>query len=218
MQGRLYRATVSRLAARLYDPLLEASERAGLAAQRRALLAQAYGRTLELGAGTGRNLAAYPPAVSELVLIEPGEHMAARLHRTLNGGATGSDRPPARVLSAPAEALPLPDASMDTAVATLVLCTVADPAAALGEVARVLVPGSRLLFLEHVRSPEPARARRQDRLAPLHRFFADGCNCNRDTVALLDASPLEIERLELDRLPKAAEYLQPLIVGSARRP
>lgn len=204
---------MGRLVAALYDRALAEQQRAGLEERRRALLAQASGETLELGAGTGLNLALYPPAVGELVLTEPSPHMAARLRRR---AATSPRRP--RVVEAGAEALPFADGSFDTVVATLVLCTVPDPAAALAEVARVLRPGGRLLFLEHVRSADPQVARRQDRILPLWRFCADGCHPNRDTLATLEASPLTVERAEPGRLPKAPQFVRPLIVGSALRP
>ena len=121
----------------------------------------------------------------------------------------------ANVVEAPAEALPFPDSSFDTAVFTLVLCTVPDPAAALAEAARVLRPGGRLLFVEHVRSGEPEVARWQDRLEKPWRFFGDGCHCNRDTVATIEASPLTLEAVEPGRLPKAPPIVRPLATGSA---
>ena len=98
------------------------------------------------------------------------------------------------MVEAPAERLPFEDASFDTAVATLVLCTVPDPAAALAEAARVLKPGGRLLFIEHVRAEDPGLARWQDRLEKPWRFLGDGCHCNRDTVATIEASPLAVEQ------------------------
>ena len=204
---------MGRLVAALYDRVLAEQQRAGLEEMRRALLAEASGATLELGAGTGLNLALYPDTVGELVLTEPSPHMATRLRER----AAASPRRP-RVVGAGAEALPFADASFDTAVATLVLCTVPDPAAALAEVARVLRPGGRLLFLEHVRSADPQVARRQDRILPVWRFCADGCHPNRDTLATLEASPLTVERAEPGRLPKAPQFVRPLIAGTAVRP
>jgi ubiquinone/menaquinone biosynthesis C-methylase UbiE len=97
----------------------------------------------------------------------------------------------------------------------LVLCTVPDPSAALTEITRVLRPSGRLLFLEHVRSDQPGLARWQDRLEKPWRFLGDGCHCNRDTVATIEASPLTVERVEHDRLPKAPPLVKPLVRGSA---
>ena len=190
-----------------YDWFLSASEQAGLRDMRRELLSEASGRTLEVGAGTGLNADLYPSAVTELVLTEPDRFMADKLRRK---------HPGTQVIEAPAEQLPFEDDSFDTVALTLVLCTVPDPAAGLREIGRVLRPGGRFLFLEHVRSPEPGLARWQDRLHRPWRLFGDGCNCNRDTLATLEASPLTVERSERGSLPKAVPLVRPLLRGAAR--
>jgi ubiquinone/menaquinone biosynthesis C-methylase UbiE len=211
--GQLYEATWGRLFAAMYDRSLKATEEAGLRQMRRELLGGAGGRTLELGAGTGVNLDLYPSAVDDLTLVEPDPHMARRLRAKLaKSGGT------ATVVEAPAERLPFEDADFDTAVATLVLCTAPDPAAALAEAARVLKPGGRLLFIEHVRSGEPGLARWQDRLEKPWRFLGDGCHCNRDTVATIAASPFEVNEIERGSLPKAPPIVTPLVRGSAVLP
>jgi ubiquinone/menaquinone biosynthesis C-methylase UbiE len=169
-------------AARLYDPFLALGERRGMAARRRALLAGARGRVVEIGAGTGANLGAYPGAVDALVLTEPDPGMRRRLEQRV----ARSERP-ASVVAAGAEALPFADASFDTVVSTLVLCTVPDADAAVRELRRVMRPGGRLLFIEHVRADSPRLARRQDRLARPWRAFAAGCRCNRPTLDVLRA-------------------------------
>src|SRR4029077_13072972 len=141
--GRIYDATWGRLFAMLYDRSLKGTEDAGLREMRRQTLEAAQGRTIDLGAGTGANLALYPDAVTELVLAEPDPHMAKRLRQKLaQSGRAGE------LVEAPAERLPFEDSSFDTAVFTLVLCTVPDPEAALAEAARVLKPGGKLLFVE----------------------------------------------------------------------
>lgn len=210
---RLYDATYGRLFSRVYDRGLAESEEAGLAARRAELIAAARGRTLEVGAGTGLNLAHYPEAVDELVLSEPFGPMATKLRRRV--GELGRT---AEVVEAPAEALGLQSASFDTVVCTLVLCTVDDPEAAVAELGRVLRPGGQLLFLEHVRSERPERARWQDRLHGLWLVFGHGCHCNRDTAATLRASSLEVDRLERGDVPKAPAIVRPMVIGSARRP
>lgn len=207
----LYQATWERLFAALYDRILRRSEDAGLREMRRGLVAEARGRVLELGAGTGLNLELYPEAVSELVLLEPGSQMAKRLRaRVATSARTGVE-----IVESGAERLPFADDSFDSAVATLVLCTVPDPAAALAELRRVLKPGAPLLFLEHVRATEPALARRQDRLERPWRFLGDGCHCNRDTAASLTAAGFELSRLERGRVPRAPAIVRPLIRGRA---
>lgn len=206
MLRRAYDATWGRAFARIYDRVLEASEQAGLREIRRDTLAAATGRTLELGAGTGLNHDLYPEAVTELVLTEPFAPMARQLRTKVPG---------ASVVEAPAERLPFPDHSFDTVAVTLVLCTVDDPAQALREVARVLRPGGRLLFMEHVRAEEPGLARWQDRLHGPWYLLGHGCHCNRDTLATLHASPLEVDRAVRGSVPKAAPLTRPMIRGSA---
>jgi ubiquinone/menaquinone biosynthesis C-methylase UbiE len=199
--------------AALYDRIVAANERAGLDDRRAELLASAGGATLELGAGTGLNLRHYPAAVTDLVLAEPDPHMARRLRaRVAQAGRR------AEVVDAPAERLPFEDARFDTAVVTLVLCTVQDPARALEEIARVLKPGGRLLFLEHVRTPDaPRLARWQDRLERPWGWVAGGCHPNRDTMAALEASPLDVESVQRGEMPKAPPLVKPLVAGAAVR-
>jgi ubiquinone/menaquinone biosynthesis C-methylase UbiE len=199
-----------RLFAALYDRMLAGTERAGLSERRHELLAAASGRVLELGAGTGLNLPHYPASVEKIVFTEPEEPMAKRLERKL-----AEDGRPGQVVRAPAESLPFEDSSFDTVVSTLVLCTVNDPQRALAEVARVLRPGGRLLFMEHVRSDDPQLARWQDRLMGPWRRVGHGCHCNRRTPALIDASPLEVEQIERGAIPKTVPIVRPLVVGRA---
>jgi SAM-dependent methyltransferase len=212
MMGRIYDATWGRGFAAIYDRGLKATEDAGLREMRRQVLAGASGRTVDIGAGTGVNLELFGPDVSELMLAEPDPHMFKRLRTKL-----AESRVEASAIQAPAESLPFADSSVDTVVFTLVLCTVPDPTAALAEAARVLRPGGRLLFVEHVRSRDPNLAGWQDRLEKPWRFLADGCHCNRDTVSLIEASPLSLEQVDHDRLPKTPPIIRPLARGSATR-
>jgi ubiquinone/menaquinone biosynthesis C-methylase UbiE len=201
--------TWQRVFAALYDPFFWLSERAGLAARRRALIQQAAGRVLEIGAGTGLNARHYPGGV-ELVLSEPDELMADRLRdRVATLGR------PVTVVLAGAEALPFADGEFDTVVSTLVLCTVPDLDTALREIHRVLKPGGRLLFMEHVRSESPRWARWQDRLNRPWRAFAEGCNCNRATLDVLARSPLGVSDVEHGVMPAMVPLIRPLATGSA---
>lgn len=199
--------------ATFYDRVMSASEHHGLGEHREHLLAGARGRVLEIGAGTGVNLAHYPQTgIDALVLTEPEAPMARRLEDHAAGAHRDS-----QVLRASADALPFGDASFDTVVATLVLCTVPDPARALAEAHRVLAPGGRLLFLEHVRHDDPARARKQDRITPVWRRVAHGCHPNRDTPALIADAGFEITELTHTFVPKAPSFVQPLAIGTATR-
>lgn len=193
-----------RVFALLYDPFTAAAERAGLGAARHGLLQQVRGRVLEIGAGTGVNVEHYP-AGADVTYTEPDPHMAKRLR------ARGVD-----VVEAGAESLPFPDDSFDTVVSTLVLCTVPDVTATLREVRRVLRPGGRLLFLEHVRAEPGSRLELwQDRLHRPWRAFACGCNCNRDLLGAMTANgftPDDVERRAWTFMPPV---VRPVVMGSA---
>jgi len=204
------RAVWSRTVAAIYDPFLALGERRGMWERRRRLLRQARGRVLEIGAGTGLNLAHYPGDLDELLLSEPLDPMARRLESRLRrSGVRGT------VLRAGAEALPAATDSIDTVVSTMVLCTVADPEAALDEIRRVLRPHGRLLFCEHVRSDADRLSRWQERLAGPWAAFADGCRCNQETLELIERT-LHIERLEREEWRGMPGLVRPLIVGHAR--
>jgi ubiquinone/menaquinone biosynthesis C-methylase UbiE len=209
--GRIYDATWGRMFSAFYDRAFKASEEAGLREMRADLLAGARGKVLELGAGTGLNLELYPETVESLTLTEPDPHMTRQLRRRVEESSRRAE-----VVEAPAERLPFEDDSFDTAVVTLVLCTVPDPAATLKEVSRVLKPAGRLLFLEHVRSRNPDLAKWQDRLEGPWRFLGDGCHCNRDTVAAISAAGFELGEVERPEFPKGPPLVKPMAKGSAR--
>jgi ubiquinone/menaquinone biosynthesis C-methylase UbiE len=197
--------------ARAYDLLFRSIEANGLRDARRRLVGSLSGRVLEIGAGTGLNAIHYPDSVAELVLTEPEEAMTRLLERK-------PETARATVVRAAADALPFPDAHFDAVVGTLVLCSVPRPEAALAEIRRVLKPGGRLMFLEHVRSPDPRRARWQDRLNRPWRALNVGCNCNRDTEASIRAAGLEIVAIETRRFEGMPRLASPAIVGAATAP
>lgn len=136
--------------------------------------------------------------------------MAARLRKRVE--ASSRD---ALVVEAPAERLPFEDASVDTVVSTLVLCTVADPLAALAETARVLRPGGSLLFAEHVRSASPRAARWQDRFNTAWSWYACGCQCNRDTVSSMRSASFSVAYAKHDGLRWISPVVRPTVVGVA---
>jgi ubiquinone/menaquinone biosynthesis C-methylase UbiE len=192
-----------------YDRQLAKIEQAGLRELRQTLLADASGRVLEVGGGTGANLPFYGPNVESLTITEPEPSMLRRLERRVR-----EQSPAAKVLRAPAEDLPFEDNTFDVAVSTLVLCGVDDQAQALGELRRVLRPGGRLIFIEHVRSDEPGLARWQDRLNGLIRLVAC-CDCNRRTLDSIKAEGFEVADVEHTSLKKVPPWDRPLIAGTA---
>jgi ubiquinone/menaquinone biosynthesis C-methylase UbiE len=196
--------------AALYDAVFWRAERKGLRAMRKDLLRQCRGDVLEIGAGTGLNVGHYDAGLARLVLTEPEPHMAVKLRATV-----ARARIAAQVIEAPADSLPFPDASFDTVVSTLVLCTVPAPDAAIREVRRVLKPGGRLLFIEHVRSDSRRLARWQDRLRVPWSLFAYGCQCNRNTLETIQRG-LTTEQVSRARLTGLTPLLRPLVRGQAR--
>jgi ubiquinone/menaquinone biosynthesis C-methylase UbiE len=196
----------------MYDRMVARTEGAGLGAHRQALLGAASGDVLEIGGGTGANLSFYGENVRTLTLTEPETPMVKRLERHIR-----ERRPDAKLLRAPAENLPFNDGSFDVAVSTLVLCTVDDQPRALRELHRVLRPGGRLLFIEHVRSDDEKLARWQDRLLPLNTRVAHGCHCNRRTLDGIRGAGFQVTQLERDTLKHAPPFVRPLVVGVAER-
>ena len=193
----------------VYDQALRLGERRGMEARRRDLLARARGRVLEIGAGTGLNLDHYPNGLEGVTLTEPSRPMADQLRARM--AQLGTTTP---IIAARAEALPFANHSFDTVVSTLVLCTVADPEAAIAEVRRVLRPGGLFLFSEHVRSASRSRARRQDRWANAWAAIADGCRCNRETLAAIAArfTITHVEHAQWNGMPG---IIAPLVTGEA---
>jgi ubiquinone/menaquinone biosynthesis C-methylase UbiE len=187
LQVRQPSAAWLRIMALVYDPFVWLGELGGMRRRRRRLLADARGRVVEIGAGTGLNIAHYPDGIAELMLAEPEQAMRRRLARRLRRHARV-----ARIVDAPAEHLPLADGSVDTVVSTLVLCTVDEPERALREIARVLRPDGQLLFIEHVRAGSRFLAACQDTLLHPWRRFAGGCVCNRPTIELMVACGFRI--------------------------
>jgi ubiquinone/menaquinone biosynthesis C-methylase UbiE len=185
--------------ARLYSRLSPGVERKGGAEHRAELLDGVAGRVVEIGAGNGLNFAHYPAAVSEVVAVEPEPYLRERAAE-----AAAAAPVPVRIVDGVADALPAEDGAFDAAVASLVLCSVPDQAAALAEIRRVLRPGGELRFYEHVVSERPRTARMQRRLDDwgLWPRLAGGCHAARDTTAAIEAAGFRIERCR--RFPFAA--------------
>lgn len=196
------------LLSRIYDRFMARSEARFGGPWRRELLAGLEGEVLEIGAGTGANLAFYPDTVSRLVVTEPDRHMRDRLHQKAPG---------VLAVDAPAERLPFPDASFDAAVGTLVLCSVGDPVAALAELRRVIRPGGRLVFLEHVASEDPSVRRWQRWADPVWSRVSGNCHLSRPTGELLVQAGFQPQSLRREAMPGAPRVVRETIRGVAHR-
>ena len=194
-----------------YDWVLAASEARGLAARRRGLIQSASGRVLEIGAGTGLNLRYYRPhKIKSVLALEPLAAMRQRLARRAVTVTV-----PVEIGGVPVAQADLPAAGFDTVVATLVLCCVDDLPATVAAVARCLVPGGRLLFLE----PAAAGRRRRARSAPgLWSPLAGGCHLDRDILGVIRRAGLSVS--DCDRFPLPAGGPRPAscVAGVAWRP
>lgn len=180
-----------------------------LAPYRERLVAGACGRVLEIGAGSGPNLPLYRPPVREVVALDPSALLLRRARDAASGAAV-----PVRLVRASADAIPLPAASIDTAVTAWTLCSVPDAARALAELRRVLRPEGRLLFVEHGLSCEPGTARWQNRLDPL--WLKVSCHMNLEVDELLKRAGFVVEELRTSYLGKGPKALTFLYEGSAR--
>lgn len=199
-----------RFFAALYDRTMALADEAGLADRRRRLLTAAKGRVLEVGAGTGLNLAYYRN-VTELHLVEPDSAMARRLARRL-----GELSLPAVVYETAILEAELPAAHFDTVVCSLVLCSVPDPQATLARLDELLAPDGRILFLEHVRGVGRL-AWFQGRLSPLWRRVAAGCHPDRDTLHELRKAGFAITDCDRFRIRKVMPLVSSGVAGVARR-
>lgn len=200
------------LFAAVYDRMLAPAEAAGLAAHRRHLLASARGRVLEIGAGTGLNLAHYPAgAVDSVVVLEPDAAMRRRLVPRAEAAGV-----PVEVRAGGVGDLKPEDGPFDTVVCTLVLCTVPDLAAAVSKIEAVLDPDGEFLFLEHVAVPG-FRGHLQRLATPLWKHFAGGCRLDRDPVLALTDAGLAVVECDRFDLPATSTLARAAVRGRARR-
>lgn len=173
--------------------------------QRDRVVPRAHGRVLEVGVGSGLNLPHYVgPSVERIWGLDPSGPLLRRA-----ADAVGDSTIPTRFLRGRAEAIPLPDASVDTVVMTYTLCSIEEPGRALEEIRRVLTPGGRLLFVEHGSAPEEGVRKWQRRLTPLWRRFAGGCHLDRAIPDLVEAAGFVLEEVDADYLddsPRFAGY------------
>jgi ubiquinone/menaquinone biosynthesis C-methylase UbiE len=200
--------------ARVYERTAGSAEKAGAAQHRDTLLSGLHGRVAEIGAGNGLNFAHYPDTVTEVVAIEPQPYLRARAVEAARQTAVK-----VTVLDGTANEIPLPDASVDAAIASLVLCSVPDQSAALTELHRVIRPGGEFRFYEHVAADHPKWIHRQRRYDPVWSWFAGGCHLTRQTEQAISAAGFQIESCErfLFQPCVVAKLAAPHILGRARR-
>lgn len=182
--------------------------------EREKLVPAAEGDVLEIGFGTGLNLPHYSAAVTRLTVLDPNSGM----HRRAAERIAAAKMPVEAIQLGAEDRLPVDDGRFDTIVSTWTMCSIPDLAGALRELARVLKPGGKLLFLEHGLSPDANIARWQNRLNPLNRRIGDGCNLNRDMTAIIGASPLVVESCDQFYLPKTPRIGGWMYRGVALRP
>ena len=174
---------------RILPALLDmATSGAGTESLRREALAAARGRVLDVGFGTGGNVPFFPPDVVSVVGLDPNPGVEKRAQRRIRAATI-----PIELRIGAGERLPFPDASFDTVVTTLVLCSVDDPAATLKEISRVLAPGGRYLLLEHGLAPDAGVQKWQQRLNPVNRAVF-GCSLTRPIGPILTGNGFAFAR------------------------
>ena len=202
--------------AALFDRMMAPAERSFMKEARQHAAGGAKGRVLEIGCGTGANFPYYSDAATDIVATEPDPYMLERA-KTKSTAATR----PLSIRQAAAEDLPFEDASFDTVVDTINMCTIGDLAKGLAEMRRVLRPGGELRFYEHVRAEHPLGAMAQDVVTPIWRWFGADCHPNRDVARSIREAGFDIVRLERSRpvppLPPMC-FSRHHILGVAVRP
>ena len=174
----------------LYDCAMAPLENVRFRKIRETLINRAKGRVLEVGSGTGVNFPLYHK-VTRVDAIEPNPSMKKRAIKRLN-----QSKVPIHMTNGNAEILPYENNTFDTAVATLVFCTIPDPQKAIDEIQRVCRPNSSILLFEHVKMNQSLLGKTQDILTPVWKRVCDGCHLNRNTLELLKASNIEVVRVE----------------------
>jgi ubiquinone/menaquinone biosynthesis C-methylase UbiE len=172
--------------------------------ERRRFIPRARGVVLEVGIGSGINVPFYGPEVRRLYGVDPSRELWRLARKRVS-----SFRVPIDFVASSAESIPLPEARVDDVVITWSLCSIPDPMQALGEMRRVLKPGGRLIFVEHGQSPDPAVRAWQERLNPVWRRIAGGCNLNRKMDELLAKGGFHVSEIEqaYSSGPKPFTYL-----------
>ncbi len=177
------------------------------------LFSHLNGIVIDLGAGTGLNLAFSPDNVTHWIAAEPNTAFHKDIFKEAKNHSFSVE-----ITSIDAHNLQIPDSYVDSVVSTLVLCSVHEPERALSEIVRVMKPGATFVFIEHVVSESPGMRVAQNAFNPLNRVLADGCNCNRDTKSTIERSGLEIVRLDMVNVNGVTPFHKPHIMGLAKKP
>jgi len=200
------------LFAKYYDHIMADAEQKGLQDWRKSLLENVSGEVLELGCGTGSNLAFYPADVKHLVIAEPSRYMQQQLkikleqYKHLN----------VTILDYDGNSIPVPDDSFDAVVSTLVLCTVGNPMNTLAEIYRVLKPQAKLIFIEHVAAVNnPKRLKWQKRLEPIWKMIGCGCHLTRQTEQLIIQAGFQLQEITRESMRGVPPIVRPSIRGIA---
>lgn len=180
--------------------------------QRAKIVPQAAGRVLEVGAGSGHNIAFFDSAkVESLTCVEPSEALLKKAREAAKAAPF-----PVSHLHAGVENMQIEEASVDTVLLTYTLCTIPDAPGALRAIRRALKPGGALLFCEHGHAPDEGVANWQDRINPVWRAIAGGCNLNRRIPALIEEAGFKIDKVETMYLPSTPKVFGYNYWGAAR--
>ncbi len=185
---------------RLLDRVMSNPE---MAKYRQILLKDVEGDVLEIGFGTGLNLAYYPHHIDKITTVDPNPGMNKLAEKRIQTSEIGVEN---HVLNG--ERLPMESKSFDSVISTWTLCSIAQVNQALQEIHRVLKPGGKFFFIEHGLSDDPKIQTWQNRLNPLQKIIGDGCNLNRNIQALVEQhfETVTLERFEMESLPRVGSY------------
>ena len=186
---------------------------AAMTLRKRSLFARLSGQVLEIGPGTGTNIPYFPKGI-HWIGLEPNRFMHAYLLKSIKDQIESYE-----IVTGNAEQLPFANESIDAVVCTLVLCTIGEPEETLQEIVRVLKPGGRLLFYEHVAAPSGSWLRTaQATVRPFWALLAGGCRVDQETVRLIELAgftEIHVEYFSAKRFGLWVPFVQPHVAGCA---
>jgi ubiquinone/menaquinone biosynthesis C-methylase UbiE len=197
-----------------YDRTMKGAEDACLRSWRRELIAPIRGDVLEVGAGTGVTIPLYGDGVNRIVMAEPDVHMRRQLSRKIESSGRNS----IEVSDGSLDALPFPDGAFNYVTCMLVLCSVPDLGHSIAEIRRVLAPGGRLVFMEHVAAQgRPRRLKWQRRIEPIWKRVSGNCHLTRRTDEAIANGGFDLETISRESIRKASPIVRPSVRGVAVR-